>query len=662
MKRTMKLSFCLVACLFFSTAVMGQYVEAIYGGGRADGTVQALDGQHYHFIADPTVTQPYAFWMLIQSGGSNVIINDGAASATDGLYLTAGDLLIFQTSPPFDLYVQGNLLNISYGGAFLGPPAVPVCATGAKGPVLLMATGRYDVAMQTSASNVAVQVATYGSVVSKQSGTLVYQYASGYSLLGTFSVPPCSGAACCHPAQAVFPVNKAGTSPFTVYTMTSTPASDFDYTLATPTALQATATAVPTGGPAPLAVAFTGVAKGGTPPYTWDWDFGDGSAHKTIQNPSHTYAAGTFHPVLMVKDSAGTTSKDSHLAITATSTYTVSADANPVQGPAPLAVSFMGTVEGGTAPYAYKWDFGDGSATSTDQNPSHTYVNIGNYHVTLTVTDSAGTSGTDSHLLIKALGPGMLGAAAHADATFGLVPFVVSLTGSASGGTPPYTYEWDFGDGSARSVDQNPRHTYSQQGSYPVTLVVKDSGSQSATDDHLRIFAASSFMVVASATPTGGPAPLTVKFGATLAGGTVPITYDWDFGDGGTSSDPAPTHTYASDGTYPVTLTVQDSTGQISVDNKLSIVVGGGAAGPVVTSAAKVTNPFRLKVKGSNFQPGCSVYINDVPVPVTAYKSATQVMAKSGSALKAMVPAGVPVCVQVKNIDGHVSACYTYTR
>ncbi len=662
MKRITTLSFFLVAFLFFSTAVSAQYYEVLYGGGRADGTIQALDGEHYHFIADPTVIQPYAFWMLVQSGGSNVIINDGTSSATDGLYLTAGDLLIFETSPPFDLYVQGNLLKISYGGAFLAPPAAPVCATGASGPVLLMVTGRYDVAMQTSTSNVAVQVATYGSVVSKRSGTLSYEYASGYSLQGTFPVPPCSGAACCHPAQVIFPVNKAGTSPFTVYTMTSNPASNFDYTLAVPTALQAAAAALPTGGPAPLAVAFTGNATGGTPPYTWDWDFGDGSAHKTVQNPSHTYAVGTFHPVLTVKDSAGVTSKDTHLAIAATSTYTVSADASPVQGQAPLAVSFTGRVEGGTAPYSYEWNFGDGSAVSKDQNPAHTYTSVGNYHVTLTAKDSAGTSGLDSHLLIKALGPGMLGAAAHADVTFGLIPLAVGFAGSASGGTPPYTYEWDFGDGSAGSTDQNPRHTYSQQGSFPVTLVVKDSAGQSATDDHLRIYATSSFMVVASAAPTGGPAPLIVKFGATLAGGTPPIAYAWDFGDGGTSSDAAPTHTYASDGTYPVTLTVQDSTGQIAVDNKLSIVVGGGAAGPLITSVAKVTNPFRLTVKGSNFQPGCSVYINDMPAPVTAYKSATQVMAKSGSALKAMVPAGVPVCVQVKNTDGHVSACFTYTR
>jgi PKD repeat protein len=73
---------------------------------------------------------------------------------------------------------------------------------------------------------------------------------------------------------------------------------------------------------------------------------------------------------------------------------TATASAVPTSGQVPLNVSFTGSASGGTPPYSYSWNFGDGSATSTAQNPSHTYSNAGNYTATLTVTDSASPPGT----------------------------------------------------------------------------------------------------------------------------------------------------------------------------------------------------------------------------------------------------------------------------
>jgi len=73
----------------------------------------------------------------------------------------------------------------------------------------------------------------------------------------------------------------------------------------------------------------------------------------------------------------------------------VIAEAEPDEGAPPLKVQFTASVEeesGG--PFKFKWDFGDG-ATSTEQNPSHTYDKIGEYTATLTVTDQKGNEGTD---------------------------------------------------------------------------------------------------------------------------------------------------------------------------------------------------------------------------------------------------------------------------
>lgn len=81
-----------------------------------------------------------------------------------------------------------------------------------------------------------------------------------------------------------------------------------------------------------------------------------------------------------------------------------------------------------------------------------------------------------------------------------------------------------------------------------------------------------------------------------------------------------------------------------------------------VSSVAKAGAPFRLFVYGAGFAPGAWVYIDGVPVPRVAYKGPGLLVAKGGTALKAMVPPGRPVCVTVVNPGGATSACYTYQR
>lgn len=123
------------------------------------------------------------------------------------------------------------------------------------------------------------------------------------------------------------------------------------------------------------------------------------------------------------------------------------------------------------------------------------------------------------------------------------------------------TYEWSFGDGAIGS-GVAPTHAYTALGTYTVTVTVRDALGGSST--------ASTTATIVNQPPAadpGGPYSTRRRQALTFDGSrsTDPegdlLTYEWSFGDGGTATGVAPTHTYGSSGTYTVTLTVRDPFG-----------------------------------------------------------------------------------------------------
>jgi len=153
---------------------------------------------------------------------------------------------------------------------------------------------------------------------------------------------------------------------------------------------------------------------------------------------------------------------------------------------------------------------------------------------------------------------------------------VAAFSGSPTNGTAPLTVEftdvsinsptnwdWDFGDGKT-SNHKNVTHNYRSAGNYTVSLVAMNSAGSNSTvkTGYINVTAeATTKAPVAkfSANRTEGDKPLAVRF--TDASKNIPTSWDWDFGDSGSSTDQNPIHQYTTAGTYTVKLVVTNGAG-----------------------------------------------------------------------------------------------------
>lgn len=222
---------------------------------------------------------------------------------------------------------------------------------------------------------------------------------------------------------------------------------------------------------------------------------------------------------------------------------------------------------------SYAWEFGDGS-TASGAIVQHAYTNEGMYSVTLTVTDNEGLRDSATEQVVV-LAP--LVVSLSADSTSGTIPFTVSFTAAPSGGVPPYSFAWDFGDNSfgnySSSTAQNPTHTYEFAGTYDVSVTVTDAIGQTASmSTQVTAKAPNAPAVITGVTsaPISAILGQEVTWTATISDPDGDsLAYRWDFGDGTNATGMTPpgggtitaTHSYAATGTYTVTLSVDDGKG-----------------------------------------------------------------------------------------------------
>jgi len=216
--------------------------------------------------------------------------------------------------------------------------------------------------------------------------------------------------------------------------------------------------------------------------------------------------------------------------------------------------SFTGVATGGTPLYTYAWSFGDGG-TGSGLTTSHTYTSAGNYTVTLTVTDSLSASAKSTQTVMVKPVPAL-------SASFTFSPSQptsgqsVTFACTPSGGISPYTYNWNFGDGST-STSQNPSHTFSTSGTFTVSLNVSDTASTHiVTSQSITISPPGALSAAFTISPILPVSSQSVTFTATASGGMSPYSYSWNLG--GTSKTGSTVSQSFTNGTYTISLTVTD--------------------------------------------------------------------------------------------------------
>jgi gliding motility-associated-like protein len=333
--------------------------------------------------------------------------------------------------------------------------------------------------------------------------------------------------------------------------------------------------------------------------FVYDWTYGDGAHEKGNYNAYHTFlntsVNDTSYQIRMISTSFFGCLDTAYAKVVVYPSPDAQFNVTPEVQMYPDATV---TVENQTNPgnFKFEWSFGDGQTSQTKDPTPKTYATYGSYVVRLKVSSEHCSDSLERRIKINPHPP----LADFDPVDPSCAPLTVHFQNRSQYAE---SYLWEFGDGSV-SNKPDPSYTYFETGEYTVKLTATGAGGSDSKTQTIKIF------VVPKAFFDIFPK---VSF---VNEGSVNYTnmsenadsYEWEFGDGLKSEDLNPTHTYTSEGSYNVTLTVSTKNGcadKYTKDNAVVVEASGKIVFPNVFS------PFSQLMDNKIFLPGIIDNVSD---------------------------------------------------
>ncbi len=350
--------------------------------------------------------------------------------------------------------------------------------------------------------------------------------------------------------------------------------------------LQASLALQPSRGEIDRDLSATVTVAGGSGPYAVSVSGSDGEVQALTLDEAGAYtfvlrpqAQGNLTVCAQVTDALGhqtTSTARVPIALAFRALASLSSNAIDAGGHAQVAL----WMSGGWAPFSGTLSLSDGRSFPF-QGPSSTFsFNIsfplpGPVVLSYEVLDAIGaSSGGSVGATVNPAPWASLQAGASQTDVGAPLDFVVSAGGGTGIFPSVHTY---FGDGGFATT-WSTAHIYAQAGTFEANASVQDSAGAMASSAPVTVHVVPAPQVAAEMTLPGADQGVGVPFASQVSFGTPPFSYRWDFGDGGVSADPEPTHTYAMVGFYRVTLTVTDSAGSSVTAPPVNVSVAPSAA------------------------------------------------------------------------------------
>ena len=330
---------------------------------------------------------------------------------------------------------------------------------------------------------------------------------------------------------------------------------------------------------------------------SYAWTFGDATS-STVTNPVKIYAAdGDYTVQLIATDVNGckdTATKVNYIKVhTVKAAFTVN---DSISSCSPFEVIFTNTSLYSTSA---TWIFGDGT-TSTLAQPTHYYSTPGTYIARLAVAGPGGCIDTINKTIILYPSTTTL---TYSPLT-GCSPLSVTFHVSTPG---PVKYLWDLNDGNTiASTDSNLIYNYLLPGKFLPKVILEDqTGCQIPVTGIDTIYVTKSYVDFAASDSLLCDGGIINFTDSTITNG-VNISYNWSFGDGGTSTAKNPSHNYTAPGFYTVRLIVTTANGCSDTAIKTNLIKIVASPVIAITGNVPICLQNRLTFKGVIVQPDTS--------------------------------------------------------